>query len=95
MQAYRAAIEDYCFASGVTRIDFARTLWDLPNAQAALQRLAPLGRIGEPDEITDAAVFLASKAGAYVTGQVSSSRAARPVSTRSAAWSVRLIGAGS
>ena len=29
----------------------------------------PLRRIGEPDEIAGAAVFLASQAGAYMTGQ--------------------------
>ena len=30
----------------------------------------PLKRIGEPDEIAGAAVYLASKAGAYMTGQM-------------------------
>jgi NAD(P)-dependent dehydrogenase (short-subunit alcohol dehydrogenase family) len=56
-------------APGVIRTDFARALWEDPNAEAALQRVTPLGRIGEPGEIAGAAVFLASKAGSYVTGQ--------------------------
>jgi NAD(P)-dependent dehydrogenase (short-subunit alcohol dehydrogenase family) len=29
----------------------------------------PLGRIGEPDEIAGAAVYLASPAGSFMTGQ--------------------------
>jgi len=56
-------------APGVIRTDFARALWEDPAAEAALQRATPLGRIGEPEEIAGTAVFLASKAGAYVTGQ--------------------------
>jgi NAD(P)-dependent dehydrogenase (short-subunit alcohol dehydrogenase family) len=56
-------------APGVIRTDFARALWEDPKAEAALKRVTPLGRIGEPEEIAGAAVFLASKAGAYVTGQ--------------------------
>lgn len=56
-------------APGVIRTDFARALWEDPNAEAALRKGTPLGRIGEPEEIAGAAVFLASKAAAYVTGQ--------------------------
>jgi NAD(P)-dependent dehydrogenase (short-subunit alcohol dehydrogenase family) len=56
-------------APGVIRTDFARALWEDPAAEAALRRVTPLGRIGEPEEIAGAAVFLASRAGAYVTGQ--------------------------
>jgi NAD(P)-dependent dehydrogenase (short-subunit alcohol dehydrogenase family) len=56
-------------APGVIRTDFARALWEDPTAEAELRRVTPLGRIGEPEEIAGAAVFLASKAGAYVTGQ--------------------------
>ena len=56
-------------APGVIRTDFARALWEDPDAESALRRGTPLARIGEPEEIAGAAVFLASKAGAYVTGQ--------------------------
>jgi NAD(P)-dependent dehydrogenase (short-subunit alcohol dehydrogenase family) len=56
-------------APGVIRTDFAKALYEDPRAEAALQRVTPLRRIGEPQEIAGAAVFLASKAGAYMTGQ--------------------------
>jgi NAD(P)-dependent dehydrogenase (short-subunit alcohol dehydrogenase family) len=56
-------------APGVIRTDFAKALYEDPKAEAALKRVTPLRRIGEPQEIAGAAVFLASKAGAYVTGQ--------------------------
>src|SRR3546814_13847255 len=56
-------------APGVVRTDFARALWDDPEAETALRRATPLGRIGEPEEIAGTAVFLASKASTYVTGQ--------------------------
>lgn len=58
-----------CIAPGLVRTDFARALWeDEANLKEAL-RGTPLGRIGEPEEIAGAAVFLASPAGRYVTGQ--------------------------
>tara|TARA_B110001454_G_scaffold216927_1_gene241100 strand:- start:424 stop:1218 length:795 start_codon:yes stop_codon:yes gene_type:complete len=56
-------------APGIIRTDFARALWENPEAQAAINRGTPLGRIGMPEEIAGTAVFLASKAGAFVTGQ--------------------------
>ena len=57
-------------APGVIRTDFARALWEDPDAEAALNRANPMRRIGEPAEIAGVAVFLASAAGAYVNGQV-------------------------
>ncbi len=58
-----------CIAPGLIKTDFARALWDNPDNLKASNSKTPLGRIGEPDEIAGAAVFLASQAGAYMTGQ--------------------------
>jgi NAD(P)-dependent dehydrogenase (short-subunit alcohol dehydrogenase family) len=51
------------------KTDFAKALWDNPDTLKRSTEHAPLRRIGEPDEIAGAAVFLASKAGAFMTGQ--------------------------
>ena len=58
-----------CIAPGLIKTDFAKALWE--DAELLAQRTAttPLRRIGEPDEIAGAAVFLASKAGSFMTGQ--------------------------
>ena len=58
-----------CIAPGLVRTDFARALWENPETLKAVTATTPLQRIGEPDEIAGAAVFLASKAGSFVTGQ--------------------------
>jgi NAD(P)-dependent dehydrogenase (short-subunit alcohol dehydrogenase family) len=58
-----------CIAPGLIKTDFARALWENPQTLKASNARTPLGRIGEPDEIAGAAVFLASRAGAYMTGQ--------------------------
>ena len=58
-----------CIAPGLIKTDFARALWENPKTFAAFNARTPLARIGDPDEIAGAAVFLASRAGAYMTGQ--------------------------
>ena len=58
-----------CIAPGLIRTDFARALWENPETLKRSTSGAPLRRIGEPDEIAGAAVFLASKAGSFTTGQ--------------------------
>ncbi|HEX8525745.1 SDR family NAD(P)-dependent oxidoreductase [Allosphingosinicella sp.] len=58
-----------CIAPGLIRTDFARALWENPETLKAVTMHAPLQRIGEPHEIAGAAVFLASDASTYVTGQ--------------------------
>jgi len=57
-------------APGLVRTDFARALWEDPARLATTVKSSVLGRIGEPDDIAGAAVFLAAPAGRFVTGQV-------------------------
>src|SRR5690625_3708846 len=54
-------------APGFIDTDMTRALPDA-NRQALLQQI-PLNRLGSPDDIAAAVVFLASPAGAYVTGE--------------------------
>ncbi|MCA8893277.1 MAG: SDR family oxidoreductase [Hyphomonas sp.] len=59
-----------CIAPGLIKTDFAKALWDNPDTLKRSLSGTPLKRIGEPEEIAGAAVYLASKAGAYMTGQM-------------------------
>jgi NAD(P)-dependent dehydrogenase (short-subunit alcohol dehydrogenase family) len=56
-------------APGLIQTDFARALWENPETLKRYTGNSPLRRIGQPDEIAGMAVFLASKAGAFTTGQ--------------------------
>jgi NAD(P)-dependent dehydrogenase (short-subunit alcohol dehydrogenase family) len=55
-------------APGLIRTEFARALWESPDIYRKRTRDTPLQRIGEPDEVAGAAVFLVSQAGSFVTG---------------------------
>jgi len=57
-----------CIAPGLIKTDFAKALWDNPENLKASTSRSPLLRIGIPDEIAGAAVFLASAAGSFLTG---------------------------
>lgn len=58
-----------CIAPGLIKTDFARALWEDENNLKPALAGTPMNRIGQPMEIAGAAVFLASSAGAYMTGQ--------------------------
>jgi NAD(P)-dependent dehydrogenase (short-subunit alcohol dehydrogenase family) len=59
-----------CIAPGLIKTDFARALWEDEATRQGVLGNTPLGRIGEPDDVAGAAVFLASPAGRFVTGQI-------------------------
>lgn len=58
-----------CIVPGLVKTDFARALWENQELLKETLRATPLGRIGDPIDIAGAAVFLASAAGRFVTGQ--------------------------
>jgi NAD(P)-dependent dehydrogenase (short-subunit alcohol dehydrogenase family) len=58
-----------CIAPGLIKTDFAKALWDNPETLKRSTTTVPLRRIGEPDEIAGAAVFLAGPGGSFTTGQ--------------------------
>ena len=58
-----------CIAPGLVKTDFARALWEDPERAALREAATPLGRLGDPVDIAGAAIYLASKAGSWTTGQ--------------------------
>jgi NAD(P)-dependent dehydrogenase (short-subunit alcohol dehydrogenase family) len=57
-------------APGLVKTEFARALWEDPQRAAERVSNTPLRRLGEPRDIGGVAVFLASDAAAFITGQV-------------------------
>jgi dehydrogenase/reductase SDR family protein 4 len=56
-------------APGVIETRLSEMLWKGPGGEAAA-RGAPVGRLGVPDDVAGLALFLASDASSYITGEV-------------------------
>jgi len=65
----RENIRANAIAPAVVRTDFAKALYQDPDRARRVADTYALGRLGEVDDIAGAAVFLASRAGAWITGQ--------------------------
>jgi NAD(P)-dependent dehydrogenase (short-subunit alcohol dehydrogenase family) len=58
-----------CIAPGLVKTDFARALYENPEVAQARIDATPLRRLGDPDDVAGIAVYLASRAGNWTTGQ--------------------------
>ena len=63
-----AGIRVNCIAPGVINTDMNATLSQ--DALETLREETPLGRIGRPEDVSRAALFLASESASYITGQI-------------------------
>jgi gluconate 5-dehydrogenase len=63
------AVRVNSLAPGFILTDLTNKLWADPTMQAWNAANAPLGRLGQPEDMVGTAVFLASKASAFMTGQ--------------------------
>ncbi len=57
-----------CVAPGLIRSFSSRLLWEDEAVLGAVTAAIPMGRIGEPDDIAGAVIYLASAAGGFVSG---------------------------
>jgi NAD(P)-dependent dehydrogenase (short-subunit alcohol dehydrogenase family) len=56
-------------APGIIKTDFAKALYENPETEKLVTRQYPIGRLGDVDDVAGVAVMLASRAGAFITGQ--------------------------
>jgi NAD(P)-dependent dehydrogenase (short-subunit alcohol dehydrogenase family) len=70
MQWAQYNIRANCIAPGLTKTRFSEALWNNPDILKHAMALTPMGRVGEPEEMAGAILYLASDASSYVTGQV-------------------------
>jgi NAD(P)-dependent dehydrogenase (short-subunit alcohol dehydrogenase family) len=56
-------------APGLIKTDFSKALWSDPQLMATATERIALRRIGEPEDVAAATVFLASDAARYITAQ--------------------------
>jgi NAD(P)-dependent dehydrogenase (short-subunit alcohol dehydrogenase family) len=65
----RFQIRVNCVCPGFTRTAMAKALLLDPERQGRLVGMHPLGRLGTPEDIANAVVFLASDLSSWITGQ--------------------------
>ena len=66
----RTGVRVNALCPGWTKTELNRNLWDSPDGGRATVANVPMGRWGRPEEMAGPAVFLASDASSFMTGQV-------------------------
>ncbi len=66
----QANVQVNAIAPGVIKTRFSQVLWGTPQIADPMLGKLPLGRFGEPEDVTGLALYLASPASDYVTGGV-------------------------
>ena len=57
-------------APGIVKTDFNAAFWKDPQMEKQTATMVPLGRLAEPEDVAQSAVFLASEGAGYITGEV-------------------------
>jgi NAD(P)-dependent dehydrogenase (short-subunit alcohol dehydrogenase family) len=70
LELARYNIRVNALAPGVVKTDFNVNIWQDPEKEKQIARSIPLARLAEPEDIADSAVFLASDASRYITGEI-------------------------
>ncbi len=70
LEAASSGVRVNAVAPGPTDTGMLDRFTGTPQNKAALASTVPLGRVGRPDEIASAVLFLASDAASFVTGQI-------------------------
>jgi NAD(P)-dependent dehydrogenase (short-subunit alcohol dehydrogenase family) len=68
MRAFGPKVRVNTIRCGAFRTDIAKAWGDISRLDELVKLQMPLGRIGEPEDIVGAALYLASDASAYCTG---------------------------
>ena len=63
---YKRQVRVNALAPGLVKTEFARALWEA--GEESIARRLPLVRLGEPEDIANAALFLCSDAASWITG---------------------------
>ena len=63
-------IQVNAIAPGIIKTRFSRALWENPQMAEVITSKTPAGRVGEPDEVSGLALYLASDSSSFTTGAV-------------------------
>ncbi len=69
MEIGPSGVRANCICPGLIRTEFAKALWEDSQTEKRIADTFPLRRLGTPEDLKGIAVFLASDASSYVTGQ--------------------------